>query len=543
MRRVGQVPWPTEVAEEYLRRGHWRRELLGALPGRWARRWGDRVAVVGGDRSLTYAELALAADAVARQLLALGLRDGDNVVLQLPNRWEFVPVVLGCARIGVAPVMALPAYRDHELSHLADAAGAAAVVVPDAHRGFDHEALAHRVAAGPGGPCPVLVVGEPARRDSVRLRVEPTPPPADDPLRAVPAPEPEDVVFLLLSGGTTGGLPKLIARTHNDYEYNVRRMSELSGLTEDSVCLVVLPAGHNFALGCPGLLGTLGVGGTVVMLPSPEPEAALAAIARHRVTTVALVPAVAQRWLDRFDPARDDVDSLKVVQVGGARCPADVASRLGRTFGCTVQQVYGMAEGLLNCTRLDDPSDVVVDTQGRPISPDDEILLVDADGVPAEHGELLTRGPYTPRGYFRGGAHNAGSFTPDGWYRTGDVVRRHPSGNLVVEGRTRDLINRAGEKISAAEVEDLAQLLPHVRAAAAIAVPDPDTGERVCLCVVLRPGAALALSEVREVFRAKGVAAFKIPERLEVLDELPLTPVGKPDKKRLRQLFGEPVDR
>ncbi|MEV8504815.1 AMP-binding protein [Actinoplanes sp. NPDC051475] len=534
MRRDGQSRWPASYAAAYLGAGYWRRQVLGDLPDRWAARAGDDVAVIADGRSHTYAELAEASSAVAAHLSELGLHDGDNVILQVPNCWEFVPLVLGCARLGVAPVMALPAYREHELSHLAEVSEPAAVVVPAHYRGFDHEALAHRVASRWGRACRVLVVGEPAMPDSVALRTQ-----ARNPGGAGPEqrPAPDDVALLLLSGGTTGGLPKLIARTHDDYEYNFRRMGELCGFDEHTVYLVVLPAGHNFALGCPGILGTLAAGGTVVILPTPEPEAAFAAIERHRVTAVAMVPAVAQRWLTHHDPARFDLSSLSLVQVGGARCPAEVAVRLTDAFGCTVQQVYGMAEGLLNCTRLDDPADVIAATQGRPVSPADEIRIVGPGGEPADEGELLTRGPCTPRGYFRGGAHNLAGFTADGWYRTGDVVQVHSSGNLVVRGRTKEVINRAGEKIAAAEIEDLARLIPQVTAAAAFPVPDASTGERLCLCVVLRPGTTLTLDEVATVFTGKGVAGFKIPEQLEVLDEIPLTPVGKVDKRRLRERF------
>lgn len=254
------------------------------------------------------------------------------------------------------------------------------------------------------------------------------------------------------------------------------------------------------------------------------------------------MPAVAQRWIDAVASGRHPAPpALRLLQVGGARLAPEVARRVEPVLGGTLQQVFGMAEGLLNHTRPDDPDDIKAGTQGRPICPDDEILIVDASDnpvPPGTMGALLTRGPYTPRGYYRADEHNARAFTSDGWYRTGDVVRLHPSGNLVVEGRDKDLINRGGEKISAEEIENLIYRLPGVSRVAAVAKADPDLGERVCAVVVAEAGADLSLESVRAALTAMQVARYKLPEDLLVVEELPLTKVGKIDKKRLRDIVG-----
>jgi len=263
----------------------------------------------------------------------------------------------------------------------------------------------------------------------------------------------------------------------------------------------------------------------------------MAVVEAERVTITALVPALVIRWLEANAGGRFDLGSLEVLQVGGARLVPEVARRVGPAFGCRVQQVFGMAEGLLNYTRLDDPDDVVVETQGRPLSPADEILVVGPDGRPVpdgEAGELLTRGPYTIRGYYRAEAHNAAAFTADGFYRSGDIVRLHPSGNLTVEGRAKDLINRGGEKISAEEIENLLIAHPAVREAAAVAMPHPVLGEQICAYLVLRPGETVDLAQLSAYLEQRGVARFKWPERIEVLEALPVTNVGKVDKKKLR---------
>jgi 2,3-dihydroxybenzoate-AMP ligase len=531
------VPWPPAVAQDYRAKGYWAGSTLSILLRAVADRTPDAPALVDSADGvrLTHRELADRADAAAARLLDLGLARGDRIVVQLGNGWEFVVLTLACLRAGIVPVMALPAHRRTELAYLARHAEATAIAVPDRMRDFDHQALAHELADDvrevTGGPWHVLVAGENVAPGSVDLRALCAPGPATD----APGPDSGDVAVFLLSGGTTG-LPKLIARTHDDYAYNARRSAEMAGLDAASVYLVSLPAGHNFPLACPGILGVLLVGGTSVTLPSPEPVRAFATIAAQRVTHTAVVPAVAGRWLDHA-AEHGPPQPLRVLQVGGARLADELARRVTPVLGCTLQQVFGMAEGLLNYTRLDDPDDVVCTTQGRPMCPDDEVRLVDEldqDVPEGEPGSLLTRGPYTPRGYYKAAEQNARAFTDDGWYRSGDICRRTPEGNLVVEGRDKDMINRGGEKISAEEVENLVYQLDSVAQVAAVAMPDPQLGERVCLYVVPRPGATVTLEEIRDAMDAIGVARFKLPEHLVLVDELAATKVGKIDKKALR---------
>ena len=317
----------------------------------------------------------------------------------------------------------------------------------------------------------------------------------------------------------------------------------MAGLDAGTRYLVSLPAGHNFPLACPGILGTLLAGGQVVTLPSPEPMRAFAAIAAEGVTHTAVVPAVAGRWLEHAAASgTSQLASLRVLQVGGARIADELARQVEPVLGARLQQVFGMAEGLLNYTRLDDPEEIICTTQGRPLSPADEVRLVDEhdrDVPDGDPGLLLTRGPYTLRGYYRAAEHNARSFTADGWYRSGDICRRTPEGNLIVEGRDKDMINRGGEKISAEEIENLVYRLPAVSQVAAVAMPDAVLGERVCLYVVPRAGAELTLEQVRQSIEDLGVARYKLPEYLVLTDSLPATKVGKIDKKALRADIAE----
>jgi 2,3-dihydroxybenzoate-AMP ligase len=448
--------------------------------------------------------------------------------------------------------MALPAHRRHELAYLCEHSEARALAVPDVLRGFDHQLLAEELLATSQTLEHALVVGQDVRhQDLTALCTESQG--AEDGAAVPDPPDPAGVAVFLLSGGTTG-LPKLIARTHNDYSYNARASARLCRLDESTVYLVSLPASHNFPLACPGILGTLLSGGRVLMIASPDPAGAFAAIEREGVTITAIVPAVAQRWLAHATEqgsaeqgsrghGAGALRTLEVLQVGGARLADEHASRVKPVLGARLQQVFGMAEGLLNYTRLDDPDEVICGTQGRPLSPGDEVRIVDADGrdLPdGQPGALLTRGPYTPRGYYRAPEHNARAFTPDGWYASGDVVRRRPDGNLVVEGRDKDMINRGGEKISAEEVENLLYRMPGIAQVAAVAAPDAELGERICVFVVPEPGRDITLGAISDGMARAGVARFKWPERLEIVAELPVTKMGKLDKKALREILAAP---
>ena len=494
------VPWPEELAERYRREGYWQGKPLDSLitevdPA--------RTALVAADgRRWAYGELdAWIARVAAGLSSVVGPR--ERVVLQLPNVPEFVVAFFALLRIGALPVLALPAHRESEIVPLCRLSEAAAYLTIDAALGT------------------VVRASAPSVREVIETL------PEADPV-GLPDPDPADVALFLLSGGTTG-TPKLIPRTHDDYLYNARASAEVSGFTPDTVYLVALPAAHNFALASPGLLGAFAVGGTVVLAPDPSADTAFALIERERVTVTAVVPPVALLWMDAAGFCDEDLSSLDLLQVGGAKLGAEPASRVRETLGCALQQVFGMAEGLLNFTRLDDPEELVRTTQGRPLCPADEVRVLD-------NGELLTRGPYTLRGYYRAEEHNARSFTADGFYSSGDLVRRLPSGHLIVEGRVKDQINRGGEKIPAEELENHLLAHPAVHDAAVVGMPDEVMGERTCAFLIAKGGAP-TLREIKAFLRERGVADFKLPDRLEVLDEFPLTKVGKVSKTDLARRF------
>ncbi|MFF3504784.1 (2,3-dihydroxybenzoyl)adenylate synthase [Streptomyces sp. NPDC003247] len=532
---VDSPTWPAEFAERYREAGYWRGETFGGVLRARAAAHPDRIALVDPAperRTWTYRELDERADRLAAGFAARGIGRGDRVVVQLPNTGEFVEVVFALFRIGALPVYALPAHRDTEIGYFCSFTEAVAYVVPDVHAGFDHRALAARVRKEAPGLRHVFVAGDPGEHTAL------SDVPCDPGQRPLAGPEPHELAFLQLSGGTTG-VPKLIPRTHDDYAYSLRGSNEICGVDADTRFLVTLPAAHNFPMSSPGWLGVLHAGGTVVMCPRPDPATAFPLIESERITMTGLVPPLALLWTDAAAGGTGhDLSSLELVLVGGAKYSEQAARRLEPALGCRLMQVFGMAEGLVNYTRLDDDPETAVTTQGRPISPDDEIRIVDDTGteVPdGAFGHLLTRGPYTIRGYWRAPEHNARSFTQDGYYRTGDIVRRTPTGHLVVEGRAKDQINRGGEKIAPEEVENVILAHPAVHDASVVAVPDPYLGERTLAYVILRQGAdPLKAAAVKRFVRERGIAAYKVPDLVEFVDAFPQTGIGKVSKKQLR---------
>ncbi|WP_037454082.1 (2,3-dihydroxybenzoyl)adenylate synthase [Skermanella stibiiresistens] len=531
----GFIPWPEPWAERYRRAGHWRGDTFGGLLRALAGRFGGRTALVDGERRWSYRDLDQKADRLAAGFARLGLGPRDAVVVQLPNTAEFFAVIFALFRLGALPVFALPAHRSLEIRYFCEFTRAKAYVIPGAATGFDYRGLASGIRDTVSSVEHVIVAGESPGASGGVIALDDLLDEPHDQFVSSAGPTGGDVAFFQLSGGSTG-VPKLIPRTHDDYILSLRGSVEICGLDDTSVYLAVLPVAHNFPLSSPGTLGTLLAGGTVVLAPRPSPDEAFPLIERERVTITAVVPPLALVWLEAAATLRHDLSSLRVLQVGGAKFGPEAAARVKPTLGCQLQQVFGMAEGLVNYTRLDDPDDIVIHTQGRPISPDDEILVVDDDDreVPAGAvGHLLTRGPYTIRGYYDSPEHNARAFTPDGFYRTGDLVRLTPLGYLVVEGRAKDQINRGGDKVAAEEVENHILAHPAVRDVAVVAMPDAFLGERTCAFVIAR-GAAPKGVEITRFLRDRGLAAYKIPDRVEFVDAFPETGVGKVSKKTLR---------
>jgi non-ribosomal peptide synthetase component E (peptide arylation enzyme) len=392
----GVVPFPADVAAHYRQEGYWDDRPLRTVFKDWCARFDNKIALYDANQQITFRELDERSTNLALNLIELGIKPRDRMVVQMPNVVEFVYLHFAMQKIGAIPVMALPPHRFREIYFFVETSEAVAIVTPDRHREFDYTEmtgriqqtashLRHRIVFGnaPDG-CISLndLINRPSRR-------------SESDLDAI-AIDPELPALFLLSGGTTG-IPKLIPRTHNDYALNSRLAATVCDIRNDSVLLDVLPIGHNLPLACPGLQGFLSRGCAVVLHTSTVPEDVFPLIDRYAVTHIHVVPALLIRWTESPALAAHDLGSVRVIQSGGQRLQPEVRRRTEAVLrNCRVQENFGMAEGLLMFVRLDDPLDVRMETVGRPICVDDEVLILGDNDVPVpagEVGELCCRGP------------------------------------------------------------------------------------------------------------------------------------------------------
>ena len=392
--------WPEESARHYRQKGYWSDITLYEMLLRSVGVAPDRIALVHGIRRLSYAQLAGAIDRLADRLVDLGFRPLDRVVFQLPNSIEFVIAFFALLRIGVIPVLALPAHRRQEILHIFTHTKPAGYVIPDEWRGYDYRLLAAEMSGLAPSLRSVLVLGEPGPNQislSDLLAHEGGRDKNAD-VAAGFAPAPDEVALMLLSGGTTG-MPKLIPRTHNDYVYNCRQSGAVAGFNPGTVFLALLPMAHNYTLGCPGVLGALAHSGTAVIAPDTSIETISRLIEAERVSVISAAVPLIVSWLNaNCSQVCSRFSSLRVVMNGGAKLAPGLRRRVELRFACAFQESFGTGEGLLNMTRLDDPAEIRFTSSGRPISPADEIRIVDERGndVPdGAVGELICRGPYT----------------------------------------------------------------------------------------------------------------------------------------------------
>lgn len=541
----GFAPIPADFAARYRTKGYWLDKPMGQYFREIFDRWNDRIAVVAGPERVSYRELGDRIDHLACHLLDLGIAPLERVVMQLPNRLEFIYLYFALVRVGAIPLLALPPHRTYEIGHFVRFTQAVGYAAAAREGDFSFLDMAREVQKQSPGLRHLFMLGEGLGEGCLSLGdlMRTAPKTARSRLASL-ALDPDEPAVFQLSGGTTG-IPKIIPRTHNDYIFNSVGCSAANDMREGDCLLVCLPIGHNFPLASPGIQGMFIRGGRVVLAESPRGSSVFPLIQQERVTHLELVPAILIRLL--HDPllANHDLSSVRIINTGGQRLQPETSALAEKLIpSCTVQEVFGMAEGLVTFNRLEDPPEVRYETVGLPWCEDDEIRILDDDGrevPPGVVGELACRGPYTLRGYFNVPEVNARAFTADGFYLSGDLMRSHPAGGYVVEGRKKDLINRGGEKISAEEVENMLLGHPEVRNAACVPMPDPILGERTCAYVIPSPGASPTLEKLTGYLTGLGLAKFKLPERLELVADFPLSPFGKVSKKDLAQMIARKV--
>lgn len=545
----GLQRWPEDLVSRYRDEGIWGEQNLAQWVNACFSHYDDNNTVLSGpgfpDRqwqALSRQEVLSLVRRLAKGLQSLGLQPGDRVVTQLANNNAFVITLLALFELGVIPVMALPGHRLREIEHFLCLTGAKAWLASDDDNNLDIHELAKSVRdAVPELKHIILDCDQAAPYVSLASLLD-----SGDMSESAEVPssplaghfvDPAGVALLLCSGGTTG-VPKLIPRTHRDYIYNAKASAEVCNIGTEDRYLVALPAAHNFPLACPGILGALSAGAGIVMCPSPSPDIAFDYISRSGASITSLVPPLVKVWLDATEFQHRPPESLRLLQVGGAKLAPSMARRVPKELGCALQQVFGMAEGLLNFTRSTDPSMLAYNTQGRPLSEYDDIRVVDTNGTdvePGKSGELWTRGPYTLRGYYKDDPANQRSFSEDGYYQSGDLVRQLRSGHLVVEGRVREVIRRGAETVSAESLEVILVKHASIQDVAIIGLPNEHLGEAICAAIVLIEPATQqpTLADIRRFLTEQSIARHMLPDSLEVIDQLPLTAVGKIARQQL----------
>ncbi|MFC2020760.1 AMP-binding protein [Chloroflexota bacterium] len=535
----GWHPFTKEECRRYAAKGYWHNLTIGDLLDRNAKVFPDKLAFVDEKTEVTWKELQHKAGRLAIHLQRLGLRYGDFVILLMMNDINYPYFYFALQRIGVIPVMCLPRHRLAEISHEARLHEAKGVIVPVGEKvdyvsmvnEFKDEQPHLKIFLTTGGEAPE---GWTAVEELMKQEVE------EVPHQGYPErykPVPDDICTEQLSGGSTG-IPKGIPRTHNDYICHWDYMGRVSGYTDESVALVVIPGPHNASL--VTMIGPATFrGGTVVLCKTQAPEKHFEIIEKYGVTHVMLIPIQITYWMQSQEKMKNyNMASLKVMLSGAEKVRPEFVKWALDDLGINFCNHYGMSEGPLIANRWDGPKEPQLHTINRPIivDPDVQIRLVDDEGRdvgPGETGELIIKGPLTFKGYFRNEEENRIAFE-DGFLHTGDLMSLRDDGRLVVEGRKKDMIKRAGENVYPSVVEDKIAGLHGVAHCAAIGMPDRILGEKLCVFIQPTKGETISLDDVVNYLKEQGTVVYSLPERLEVVDGWPLTPKNAIDKRSLR---------
>ena len=526
-------------ARECTEAGLWRNESLETYLDRWATARPDKAAVVDGRGRYTWAALGRAVERVAHGLRAHGLEAGGVVSCQLPNWNEFVLVFLAASRLGAVVNPIPPTYRASELRFMLGLLESHTLIVPATFRGFDYREMAAQLRGGLPRLERVFVArgDAPAGMEAFATLTD-TAWEGKAGRRPLPGSDPNTVHEVVFTSGTTGE-PKGVMHTANTTLSTVYTAIERLAFTDRDVLLMASTLGHQtgYLFGyCLNLL----LGATAVWMDVWNVEEAARLIEAERVTfTMGATPFLRDLT---YTQAPRDMGSLRVFISAGAPIPRQLVKDARERLKCVISAGWGMTEnGLVTCNGLGDPEEKVFTTDGVPL-PGMELRVVDEAGreLPrGGEGDLLVRGPAQFAGYFKRPEFTADGHTADGWFKTGDRATLDRDGYVSITGRTKDVIIRGGENIPVVEVENLLYTHPKVAGVAIVAMADPRLGERGCAVVIPREGQSLTLPEITAFLESHQLARHKFPERLEIVSEFPMTPSGKIQKYRLRQMVAE----
>ena len=519
-------------ATKYLKPGHWNGDTVSAWLDKWGEKTPDAIAVRGPDGELTYAEQRDRARRLANSLLDIGMQKGDVVAIQLPNLAAFTTAYFGVLMMGgVLSTMHMP-YRGGEMKPLLDHASARAVICGGAAENYDAPAtmmilrdevdtLEHVIVAT--GDAPDGALSLTAMIDHGGAGPIENPPVASDP------------AILCFTSGTSSA-PKAVVHSYQTMLANNRIAAPIYNMTPDDVVLGGPPFTHAFGL-CV-LNFTLMAGATNLLMPAFSPPALIELIESGKPTVAFLAPAHVAACAKAGLLDSGDLSSIRIATISGSACPPDVAYALENAMpNGAVGQMWGMTECFMGLhTPFDGPAEIRCETLGD-TTPTFEARMVLENGEIApdgEEGELEIRGCSVIAGYFNNADANRTAFTGDGWFKTGDLACRDANGNVQITGRAKDLINRGGIKINPVDIEAVIDRHPSVLMSAIAPIPDDVLGERACVYVELQPDTSLSLEEVCAWLDKNKVAKMKWPEKLQIVERMPLTPTRKIIKGALR---------
>ncbi|MGD0232442.1 MAG: AMP-binding protein [Syntrophorhabdales bacterium] len=534
----GFTEYLTEDREKYNKRRWWLGMTWGDLLDKASDIYPDKVGLVDDTGSFTFRELREKVDRLAVGLMGLGIREREWVFLQFPNWHEYVISFFAAQKIGALTVLLIPRHNQSEINHLAALTGPVAWIVPERYGTTDYGPIINDVLKeNPQLKHVIQVRAKKGRYPTLDELIEGSELTRSN-LRAIEArrPDPDEVSHIMPTGGTTG-LPKASVRTHNSYITNVEYHARVWEITSSDTIMVITPVGHSMAMHW-GIGAALLNYAKLVLLDSTKAEDICEWIEKEHVTAIPSVPALITRMLALTNLEGYDLASLKKISLGGAPSTPELLKDARDTLKCLVINAFGSSEGTNISTRPGDGIDIILNSVGRPACPYDTIKIIDEKGnevAPGIEGELVSKGPGVFTGYFRSPEENKDIFTKDGFFKTGDKARKDPAGNITITGRIKDIINRGGEKISALDIENRLCAHPGIRDAAVIGMPDAVLGERICAYVKPKPEAKLTFEEIVGFLKQKGASVQQLPERVEFVNDMPMTKVGKIDKKVLRE--------
>ncbi len=533
----GFNPYRPEDAARYNKYRWWLGITWGDMFDKATDLYPDKEGLVDDTNRFTYRQLRRMVDSLAVGFMDLGIGQRDFVLVQIPNWHEYIITFYALQKIGAIPVLLIARHGLAEILHIASLTNPVAWIGPDRYRNTEFLPMLKQVTEkNPRLRHLISVRGQSAEFRPLESLMRPRELSTTD-LEAIAArrPDPMEVSMILLTGGTTG-LPKAVPRTHNDYIASVEYHSRPWEITSSDVLLTVAPVSH-----AQGMHN--GVGGAFfnfakyVVTDSTEAEDICRVIEREKVTAFPTVPALVQRIVTLPNLGDFDLSSLKKIYAGGAPSTPELVRSVYEKIGCKFVNTLGAAEGLGAMTRLDADIETVCNTVGQKDCPYSYYKVIDQYGqaLPANReGELVAKGPNIFAGYFKSEEDNKTIFTADGFFKTGDLARIDESGTMTITGRIKETILRGGETISAVAIEHMICAHPDVEDVAVIGMPDPTFGERICAYARLKKGKSLTLPELVSFLRRNGASVLQLPERLETVDAIPLTKVGKADKLALK---------